>query len=157
MAEFNPSLEKATSYVESRILVNKTGSWQVQVTHVNTFSPENGEPRYIIGLKAMNPHQLSRAVAYLKEGKTAEAVNEQLTTNARMNNSYIPEKDEYINIQVGEVETRSKEIELRVIAFSKQQSNTGHRISLKSFLAEAEKPADALQQASAELADKALI
>lgn len=78
--EFKPSAKDAARILESRKLIDEEGKHRVQVLSVRRYAD-----KMIINLKAMNPYHQEMARRYFREGDYIKALNQNMTTNARVN------------------------------------------------------------------------
>jgi hypothetical protein len=107
MANYSPSKEDAKRILESRKVITTPGKHRLQVVSCNRYE-KNGRTRMIISLKAMNGYQASQAREAFKAGNYLLAVNQQMTTNARISQDgeqidYVPESGEFIDVFVDNV------------------------------------------------------
>lgn len=107
------TMEQIKNILSSRKLIEKPGKYQVKVSQVTEYTPEDGTPRSIINLQATTRYHVGVALEALKTGEYQKALNTNLTATVFYNegvaSSYVPTNGEIVNVIVSEITNKNGE------------------------------------------------
>ena len=106
--------DRVLQILKSRTIVAESGKYVAKVTSVHLH-----EDKYIVNINAMNLLQAKAAREAYSNDELEAAANSNLSFSV-FEGQTAPSKGEFINIQIGIVETRTDGQQLRVIGWSEQ-------------------------------------
>jgi len=105
--------EQIKNILSSRIVIEKPGKYQVKVSQVTEYTPEEGSPRFIVNLQATTKYHIGRAIEALKAEDYQAALNTNITATVFNNDgkasTYLPAKGETVNVIVSEMVNKQNE------------------------------------------------
>jgi hypothetical protein len=81
----------------------------------------------------MTPYHVKLTKQAIKSGDLDTCLNHNLSSGQRMGKDFTPEKGEFVNIHVDNVETKDGEIALLVTAVEMIKAQTTAKVSVASF------------------------
>lgn len=106
-------MDQVKNILSSRIVIEKPGKYQVKVTQVTEYSPEEGTKRFIVNLQATTKFHIAKAIEAIKAEDYQTALNAHLTATVFENDgkpsTYLPAKGETVNIIVSEMMNKQNE------------------------------------------------
>lgn len=105
--------EQIKNILQSRMVIEKPGKYQVKVNQISEYTPEGGATRFIVNLQATTKFHVARAIDALKKEEYQDALNSNLTATVFVNDgatsTYLPSKGEIVNVIVSEMINKAGE------------------------------------------------
>jgi len=96
--------ESIINILESRVVIEKPGKYQVKARQITPYTPEGKSQRFIVNLQATTPFMVNRTLEAVKKGDFQTALNQNLTAtvfeNEGKHSTYLPQPGEEVSIIV---------------------------------------------------------
>ena len=136
------SKESALNIIKSRKEAVAPGLYKnVKVTQINAVSLMNSTARtalearnitHIANFNLITPYQTLQALTHFKAGDYNQAVNQQMSSSIRKTD-YCPSKNEYVDVQVGEIVNKEGETILVIQSIMPAKAVEARAIDMSMF------------------------